>query len=148
MMPNLSMMFEIHLKAAVVEDCDLLKNLREFSMSESEFLALAEAVLDAIETGMERAGEAADVDLECSRSGNVLEIEFIDQGSKIIVNTQAAMQEIWVAARAGGFHYRMADDQSWKDTRDGSELFGALSRLASAQAGAILHLKTGDGDPS
>lgn len=81
-MPNLSMMFEIHLKAAVVEDCDLLKNLREFSMSESEFLALAEAVLDAIETGMECAGEAADVDLECSRSGNVLEIEFIDQGSK------------------------------------------------------------------
>jgi CyaY protein len=147
-MPNLSMMFEIHLKAAVVEDCDLLKNLREFSMSESEFLALAEAVLDAIETGMECAGEAADVDLECSRSGNVLEIEFIDQGSKIIVNTQAAMQEIWVAARAGGFHYRMADDQSWKDTRDGSELFGALSRLASAQAGTILHLKTGDGDPS
>ena len=110
-------------------------------MSESEFLALAEAVLDAIETGMERAGEAADVDLECSRSGNVLEIEFIDQGSKIIVNTQAAMQEIWVAARAGGFHYRMSDDQRWTDTRDGSELFAALSRLASAQAGAILHIK-------
>ena len=96
---------------------------------------------DAIEIGMERAGDAADVDLECSRSGNVLEIEFIDQGSKIIVNTQAAMQEIWVAARAGGFHYRMADDQRWKDTRDGSELFAALSRLASSQAGAILHLK-------
>ena len=110
-------------------------------MSESEFLAAAEAALDAIEIGMERAGDAADVDLECSRSGNVLEIEFIDQGSKIIVNTQAAMHEIWVAARAGGFHYRMADDQQWKDTRDGSELFAALSRLASAQAGAILHLK-------
>ena len=110
-------------------------------MSESEFLAAAEAALDAIEMGMERAGDAADVDLECSRSGNVLEIEFIDQGSKIIVNTRAVMHEIWVAARAGGFPYRMADDQQWKDTRDGSELFAALSRLASAQAGAILHLK-------
>lgn len=110
-------------------------------MSESKFLAVAEATLDAIEIGMERAGDAADVDLECSRSGNVLEIEFIDQGSKIIVNVQAAMQEIWVAARAGGFHYRMTEDQRWKDTRDGSELFAALSRLASAQAGAILHVK-------
>ena len=115
-------------------------------MSESEFLAAAEAALDAIEIGMERAGDAADVDLECSRSGNVLEIEFIDQGSKIIVNTQAAMQEIWVAARAGGFHYRMTDDQHWKDTRDGSELFAALSRLASAQGGAILHLKQDQGN--
>ena len=117
-----------------------VKNLPEFSMSESEFLTAAEAVINAIEIGMERAAEAADVDLECSRSGNVLEIEFIDQASKIIVNTQAAMQEIWVAARAGGFHYRMADDQQWKDTRDGSELFAALSRLASAQAGASLDL--------
>lgn len=107
-------------------------------MSESEFLTVAEAALDAIEIGIERAAEAADIDLECSRSGNVLEIEFIDQGSKIIVNTQAAMQEIWVAARAGGFHYRMADDQRWKDTRDGSELFASLSRLASAQASAQL----------
>jgi CyaY protein len=123
------------------EHCLLsVKNLPEFSMSESEFLTAAEAAINAIETSMERAAEAADVDLECSRSGNVLEIEFIDQGSKIIVNTQAAMQEIWVAARAGGFHYRMAEDQHWKDTRDGSELFAALSRLASAQAGATLVL--------
>jgi CyaY protein len=117
-----------------------VKNLPEFSMSESEFLTAAESVINAIEIGMERAAEAADVDLECSRSGNVLEIEFIDQGSKIIVNTQAAMQEIWVAARAGGFHYRMSDNQQWKDTRDGSELFAALSRLASGQAGANLDL--------
>ena len=109
-------------------------------MIESEFLTAAEAAINAIEIGMERAAEAADVDLECSRSGNVLEIEFIDQGSKIIVNTQAAMQEIWVAARAGGFHYRMGDDQHWKDTRDGSELFASLSRLASAQAGTTLKL--------
>lgn len=114
-------------------------------MSESEFLSVAEAAINAIETGMERAAEAADIDLECSRSGNVLEIEFIDQGTKIIVNTQAAMQEIWVAARAGGFHYRLVADEGWKDTRDGSELFASLSRLASAQAGAILTLAQGSG---
>ena len=140
------MMCKADLVTAFIKDCGLLKNSLEFSMSESEFLACAEAALDAIEISMERAGDAADVDLECSRSGNVLEIEFIDQGSKIIVNTQAAMQEIWVAARAGGFHYRMADDQRWKDTRDGSELFSALSRLASAQAGAILHLRQDQAD--
>ncbi len=109
-------------------------------MTETEFLDLAEAVLDHIEAAIEEAGEAADVDVECSRSGNVLEIEFVDTGSKIIVNTQAPMKEIWVAARAGGFHYRLVDGQ-WRDTRDGSELYEALSRLASAQGGAALALK-------
>ena len=108
-------------------------------MTESEFLAVAEAVLDDIESRIEQAADAGDVDVECSRSGNVLEIEFIDQHSKIIVNTQAPMQEIWVAARSGGFHYRMKD-QRWLDTRDGSELFAALSSLASDQAGQTLSL--------
>jgi CyaY protein len=106
-------------------------------MSETEFLVLAEAVLGQIETGLEQAGEAADVDLELSRNGNVLEIEFVDNGSKIIVNTQAPMQEIWVAARAGGFHYRF-NDEHWLNTRDGSELFASLAALASAQGGKPL----------
>ena len=108
-------------------------------MTETEFLTIAVRVLDHIEGAFERAGEAADVDVECSRSGNVLEIEFVDNGSKIIVNTQAPMQEIWVAARAGGFHYRLNQDR-WLDTRDGSELYGALSLLASAQGGAPLSI--------
>lgn len=107
-------------------------------MSESEFLVAAEGVLDAVEAAFEQAGETADVDIECSRSGNVLEIEFANR-SKMIVNTQAPMREIWVAARAGGFHYRFADGR-WLDTRDGSELFDALSMLASAQAGSELKI--------
>ena len=106
-------------------------------MTETEFLTVAGRVLDDVEAAFERAGDAADVDVECSRSGNVLEIEFIDNGSKIIVNTQAPMQEIWVAARAGGFHYRLNDGR-WIDSRDGSELYAALSKLASAQAGQAL----------
>ena len=108
-------------------------------MTESEFLAVAEAVLDHIESRIEQTADVADVDVECSRSGNVLEIEFINQNSKIIVNTQAPMQEIWVAARSGGFHFRMKGDL-WLDTRDGSELFAALSSLVSAQAGQSLVL--------
>jgi CyaY protein len=103
-------------------------------MTETEFLSIAEGVLNQIEIGLEGAADAVDADIECSRSGNVLEIEFIDSASKIIVNTQAPMQEIWVAARTGGFHFRMIGG-SWRDTRDGIELFSALSKLASEQAG-------------
>jgi CyaY protein len=108
-------------------------------MGESEFLAQAEATLSAIEAALDRLNDADALDVECSRSGNVLEIEFIDNGSKIIVNSQAAMQELWVAARSGGFHYKQQGAQ-WRNTRDGSELFAALSDMVSAQAGTTVVL--------
>ena len=101
-------------------------------MTESEFLAAADQVLGAIEAGIERAAGEGDVDIECARSGNVLEIELLDNGSKIIVNSQSAMQEIWIAARSGGFHYRLQDGR-WINTRDGSELFEALSGMLRSQ---------------
>jgi len=109
-------------------------------MSESEFLALAEATLTQIEAALDRLNDEDVLDVECSRSGNVLEIEFIDNGTKIIVNSQAPMREMWVAARSGGFHYKRVGDE-WINTRDGSELFAALSRMASEQAGAPVILK-------
>ncbi|MBN4666822.1 iron donor protein CyaY [Pandoraea nosoerga] len=103
-------------------------------MTESEFLALAEAVLAQVEAAV----EGSDVDIDCERSGNVLTLEFED-GSKIIVNLQTPMSEIWIAARSGGYHYRLKGDK-WRDTRDDSELFEALSRFASEQAGETVTL--------
>jgi CyaY protein len=108
-------------------------------MTESEFLAVAEATLTAIEAELERAADSTGLDVECSRSGNVLEIEFVDNGSKIIVNSQAPMQEMWIAARSGGFHYKREGDR-WINTRDGSELFAALSGMVSGQGGVEVNL--------
>ena len=109
-------------------------------MSEKEFLDLAESTLNTIEEAMDRLNDEDVIDVECKRSGNVLEIEFIDNGSKIIVNSQAPMKELWVAAKSGGFHYRH-DGMAWLNTRDGSELFATLSSLASAQGGALVTLQ-------
>jgi CyaY protein len=100
-------------------------------LTESEFLALAEAELDRIESIVEIAAGEADADIEVGRVGNVLTLEF-DDGSKIIINSQAPMQELWVAARAGGFHFRRNDGR-WVDTRSGEELYVALSRYVSQQ---------------
>lgn len=108
-------------------------------MTESEFMALAEATLGAIEAALEHAATAHGLDIECSRAGNLLEIEFVDNGSKIIINSQAPMQEMWIAAKSGGFHYKR-EAQQWINTRDGSELFAALSEMVSAQSGSALIL--------
>ncbi|HEV2609688.1 MAG TPA: iron donor protein CyaY [Noviherbaspirillum sp.] len=104
-------------------------------MTESEFLALAEAALARIETILEAASDNGELDVECSRSGNVLEIEFIDNGSKIIVNSQTPMQELWIAARSGGFHYRHENGR-WLNTRDRSELFASLATMVNEQGNA------------
>ena len=105
-------------------------------MSESEFLELTEATLAAIE----RAIDATGADIEVSRAGNVLTLE-LDNGSKVVINSQAPMQQMWVAGRSGAFHYARSG-QEWIDTRDGSELFAALSRLISAQGGEAVMLRS------
>jgi CyaY protein len=104
-------------------------------MNEPEFLAAAERVLAAIEAAL----EACDADIDVTRAGNVLTLELVD-GSRIVVNSQAPMRQIWVAARSGGFHYEWRDG-SWRDTRDGAELFAALSRVISAQGGVPVLLR-------
>lgn len=104
-------------------------------MDDSDFNTLADAVLARIDAALERCD--ADLDFELA-AGGVLEIEFAD-GSKIIVNRHGVAREIWVAARAGGFHFRW-DGSAWRDTRDGSELLAKLSALASQQAGEPVSL--------
>ncbi|MBR7791484.1 iron donor protein CyaY [Undibacterium sp. FT147W] len=101
-------------------------------MTESDFLTLAESCLNQVEEMFEKAFDNDELDVECSRTGNVLTIEFVNNGSKMIVNSQAPMQEMWLAARAGGYHYKY-DGQQWRNTRDGSELFSTLSALAQEQ---------------
>jgi CyaY protein len=105
-------------------------------MNESQFEALAGAALEKIERALEASGVEADFEL---KAGGILEIEF-DDGSKIIVNRHGAAREIWVAARSGGFHFRW-DGSAWRDTREGGELFAALSRLVSQQGGQSVILK-------
>jgi CyaY protein len=50
------------------------------------------------------------------------------------------MSEIWIAAKAGGFHYRFVDGE-WRDTRSGNEFFAALSEYATEQAGEPVHFE-------
>jgi len=104
-------------------------------MDETEFAALAERTLERIEASLEECGVDADVEL---KPGGVIEIEYAD-GSRMVINRHAAAREIWVAAPSGGFHFRW-DGAAWRDTREGTELFAALSRLVAAQSGQPVRL--------
>ena len=103
-------------------------------MTEQQFQLLCEQALTAVEDAIDRSG--ADVDVE--RSGQVLELDF-EAGGKIIVNGNAPVQQIWVAARSGGFHFARSGER-WVDTRSGEEFSVSLNRLVRAQAGVSLDL--------
>jgi CyaY protein len=94
------------------------------------------ALLARIESAADRWLQDDVIDIDSHRTGGLLELAFPD-GSKIIVNTQPPLHEVWLAAKAGGFHYRWVDGR-WLDTRDGSEFIEALSRHASAQGKTAL----------
>lgn len=98
-------------------------------MNESEFNQLADTALAKIETASDDCG------VDCNRSGNLLEIEF-DNEAKIIINRHDINQEIWVAAKSGGYHYAW-QDEAWRSQRDGSELYARLTELFDAQGEEI-----------
>lgn len=102
-------------------------------LSDSEYHRLSQAVLAAVEAQVDDLLQRDVIDIDSSRTGGLLELTLPD-GSKLILNTQPPLHEIWLAARSGGFHYRYAGGR-WVDTRSGQELFEALSTCASEQGG-------------
>ncbi len=102
-------------------------------MNETEFLARSEAILDSLEHQADDWAALQDVEVETERSGNVLTFIF-NNTVYIIVNSQTPMQEIWVAAPSGGFHYRL-EGSRWVDTRGGPHLAEALSQIFSEVSG-------------
>ena len=105
-------------------------------LSDSDYHALASRVLAVVEATADRWLQDDVVDIDTQRTGGLLELGF-PNGSKIVINTQPPLQELWLAALSGGFHYRHADGR-WLDTRDATDFYDALSACASAQAGCAL----------
>ncbi len=105
-------------------------------LSDADYQRITGTLLSAIETTLDRWLQDDVIDIDAQRTGGLLELS-LPGGSKIIINTQPPLHEVWLAARAGGFHYKW-DGSHWRDTRDGSEFLAALSQHASAQGGKAL----------
>jgi CyaY protein len=105
------------------------------SLSDADYHAKAHALLARIEAQIDAWLEDDVVDIDTHRTGGLLELS-MPGGSKIVINTQPPLQEIWLAARAGGYHFKW-DGAQWLD-REGQEFNARLSRCASEQAGQAL----------
>ena len=104
--------------------------------TDTEFLRNADRTLAAIGSALDEALGKSDIDLDWTLNDGVLEVECAN-GGKLVVNRHLPNREIWVAARAGAFHFRSTDGR-WCDTRSGEELGAVFSRLVQAEAGLAL----------
>ncbi len=97
-------------------------------LSATQFNEIADALFEQIVEAIDATDAADDIEL----NQGVLEITCVNK-SKIIINRHAPTQEIWVAAKSGGYHFKWSDG-SWVDTRSGEALSDAISRVVFEQS--------------
>jgi CyaY protein len=106
-------------------------------MNESQFNQLAEETMIAIE----EAVEASDADIDYDNVADILTLEF-SNGSRIIINKQTPLSQIWVAAKSGGYHFDYDEsNQVWCLNGDiNRNLFSQLNIYCSEQSGETVRL--------
>lgn len=103
-------------------------------MNDSQYNLIADELLLAVEEAIEESGE----DIDYEGVSGLLTLTF-KNGTKIIINKQAPLHQIWVATKFNGHHFEMKDDL-WIDNRGGGEFWAFLSESVSKQAQATLTL--------
>lgn len=119
-------------------------------INESEYQRLADIALRNIEDMLADV-DADDVDVE--RSGDVLTLTFAS-GQKAVINTQRPTRQIWVAANARAWHFRVEAAPAelgteatfararWVDEKDErTELVSHVALLVETLAGRPLALR-------
>jgi CyaY protein len=105
-------------------------------MDESEFNQRVDDILVQIEDAIEDSG----TDIDYETAGGILTLSF-ENDSKIIINRQTAVRQIWVATRQGGYHFVCNEETDlWQLEGGDEELFAALSRFCTDQAGEPIEL--------
>lgn len=107
-------------------------------MNDSQYEDLTDALLLAIEDAVENAANQAGLDIEVESVGGKVDLVFPDH-TKIIINKQPPLQQIWVATKFNGHHFGYQDGQ-WVDVRSGAELHAFLDEAVSLQAGSAVKL--------
>lgn len=97
-------------------------------MSEFNFLQQYDQTLRYLEEAIDEQGE----ELDYENQAGMLTI-FCPNGSQIIVSRQSATEELWLAAKTGGFHFRF-ENGKWCSTRDDVHLKQRLEEVVLLQS--------------
>jgi CyaY protein len=71
--------------------------------------------------------------LDVVSTGDKIDITHVPSGEKVVVNTQRAIWQIWVAGKGAGIHFSHQPDGRWLDDKNkGYELFAWVSDCVNA----------------
>lgn len=71
-------------------------------MNDSEFHQLADQLMLCIEETLD--GFSGDSDIDYETNGGVMTLTF-ENDSKIVINRQEPLHQVWLATKAGGYHF-------------------------------------------
>ena len=101
-------------------------------MDEKTYRMLADRCLERAATWLE---DFDPDDVDFATPDGVVKLEFAD-GTTYVLNRQAGSHQMWYAAGARAWHYNWhPEDETWRDDRDGHELFENLARTVGAKLG-------------
>jgi CyaY protein len=79
--------------------------------------------------------------LEADSTGDMVTITALPSGEKVIVNTQRAVHQLWVAGRGAGIHFSLEADGVWRDDKGrGLELLAWIRDCVKGASGVTLSL--------
>lgn len=79
-------------------------------MNIAQFYTLTEQLFNRVERTLDNYADEHNIDLDYETNGNVITISF-PNNSKIIVNTQEPLFQIWLATHQQGYHFDYVDNQ-------------------------------------
>ena len=105
-------------------------------MNESRYTELLDDLMIRIEDEIDESG----LDIDFETSAGILTLTCPNQ-SKVILSRQTPLQQLWLAARSGGFHFDYDEEKKeWvldSDKKPFSEIF---NRCLSEQYGQTVEL--------
>lgn len=107
----------------------------ETIMKESDYHQLIDELFIRIEEALDEL-ESVDIDYESAEG--ILTLIMPDQ-SKIILNKQTPLLQLWVATKFNGHHFNYENGQ-WIDERFGGEFYQFIDEAISKQANASVAL--------
>lgn len=107
-------------------------------MSTPSFSLHAEQTVEDLMSRLEEIDALEDCDMDII--DGVFELEF-DDGSKVIINRQAPVEQLWLASPEGPAHFGYnAASGEWENDKTGESLTRTLERVLSQKTGSAITL--------
>ncbi|MCX8649169.1 iron donor protein CyaY [Gilliamella sp. B2776] len=101
-------------------------------MNITEFHTITDQLFNKVESFLDHFSEEQDIDIDYEINGNVITITF-PNFSKIIVNTQEPLFQVWLATAKQGYHFVYVDNE-WVCTRTNQSFNKIFSQSVTDQA--------------